>query len=61
MTSKDEPLKENKEEENFSVWDLMAKKKMKEMANTNLRIKDLLDDDVLRQLQKFNKDKNEKE
>lgn len=37
--------------EDISIWELMSQKKIKEMANTNLRIKDMLDDDLIKKIQ----------
>lgn len=40
--------------EDISIWELMSQKKIKEMANTNLRIKDMLDDDLIKKIQSQN-------
>lgn len=42
---------EPQDSENISIWDLMSQKKLKEMANTNLRIKDMLDDELIKKIQ----------
>lgn len=46
MTEKNDPKKNS-----LSLWDLVTKKRIKEMANTNLRIKDMLDDETLKKIQ----------